>query len=359
MVPPPRTTLQAQSVWTNYGKDAIIWPRYACEARDLLFLSCVEEPGRDTWLVNNLTKTPVREHPAVGAPLCIGGSYGNDALMIRGEFPISRTGVKASEIAIMRPIETTEYWLHEFQVTDEDLTRFYEAMVEDGLPKTLKELVYIVLKSRVELDKAAQAQERLASGAIYQPKDHYEVGQKVFFPALGDKVGSVVSVRPGDNPRYGPFTVIRVKFEDGSSPREFASDFQPPHLLNVEEPKINPEDLYRQFGDFVELQLRRALEKHPDFVSLGDLWFLRDLIFEVHVGHLNIAEAIIDLAGAPQPTETLLKEMELPESVPLAAQVFAVNYALSQDERFVNVGTDRHPVWALASQRVAQEAASR
>lgn len=258
----------------------------------------------------------------------------------------------------MRPIETTTYWLHEFEVTDADITDFYEAMVEDGLPKSLKELVRIVLKSRIEQDTAAQVQERLANGAIYQPKDHYDVGQKIFFPALGDKAGSVMSVRPGDNPAYGLFTVIRVEFEDGSPPRDFASDFQLPHLLNREEAEIDLEELQGQFEDYIALKLRPALDKHPEFISIGDEWFLRDLIYEVHVGYLNIAEAIIDLADAPQPTDALIQQMELPESIPVAARGFAVNYALSQDNRFENIGTESRPVWALANQHVAQEAIS-
>jgi hypothetical protein len=258
----------------------------------------------------------------------------------------------------LRPIETTEYWVHEFEVTEEDIAQFYEAMVEDGLPKTPKELALIVIWSRIEQDKAAQAEERSARGTVYQPKAHYEVGQKLFFPALGDRVGTVVSVRPGENPNYGAFNVIRVEFEDGSLAREFASDFQLPHVLNREESEFNPDDLYEQFGDFVELKVQQALQEHPEFVTQGGMWFLRDLVAEVHVGHLNIAEAVIDIAGAPQPTDALLKEMDLPQEIPLPAQVFAVNYALSQDERFVNIGTERHPMWALASQRVAEEAAS-
>lgn len=258
----------------------------------------------------------------------------------------------------MRPIETTTYWLHEFQVTNEDIARFYESMVEDGLPKTLKQLAYIVIESRIELDKAARAQELLAKGTVYQPKDHYEIGQKLVFPALGDKVGRVISLRPGDNPQYGPFTVMRVEFEDGSPPREFACDFQPPHLLNREDVEIDPKELYKQFGDYIQLQLERVLQEHPEFVSAGDQWFLRDLVAEVHVGYLNIAEAVIDLAGAPQPVETLVKEMELPESIHPAARAFAVNYALSQDERFVNLGTEKRPLWALASQHVVQEVTS-
>ncbi len=259
----------------------------------------------------------------------------------------------------MRPIETTEYWLHEFDVTEEDITQFYEAMVEDGLPKTLKELALIVIRSRIEQDKAAQDEEARAQEVVYQPKGHYEVGQKVVFCALGDKVGTVVGIRPGENPSYGAFSVIKVEFEDGSQAREFAADFHLPHILNVEEPEVKPDELYKQFGEFVEAKVEKALHEHPEFVSQGGLWFLRDVVAEIHVGYLNIAEAVIDIAGVPQPTDALLKEMELPQEIPLPAQVFAVNYALSQDERFVNIGTERHPVWALASQHVSQEVASR
>ncbi len=251
----------------------------------------------------------------------------------------------------MQPIETVEFWQEEFEISEEDLEALYERFVEDETPRTTGELVRQLIERRTrqaELSRRTQAE---AEGVVYQPKGSYEVGQRLVFIALGEDVaGEVVGVREGRNPEYGPFKVIQVKL-DGDGVREFASEFPQPHILNIEDKPISVDDLYQQFGDIVREQLLEALANNPEFVRYGDQWILKGLLPEIHVGHRNIAEAMIVVAGEALPTERLLEEIELPEDIPLETRKLALNRALEEDGRFINVGAISEPLWSLSYQR--------
>ena len=57
-----------------------------------------------------------------------------------------------------------------------------------------------------------------------------------------------------------------------------------------------------------EFRLRQQLAEQPDFATFEDRWLLRILMADVHIGHLNIAEAAIEMANAPVETAALLAE---------------------------------------------------
>ncbi len=249
--------------------------------------------------------------------------------------------------------QTEAYWRREFRVYPEDIEAIYDLMLEDGRPRTLAELACQIIARHCRREAQARRPEQ---GVIYRPREHYAVGQLVIFPALDYAVGEVVGERPGQNPRYGPFTVISVRFE-GQEAREFAADLKVPHPLNdspdeiacEEGEELSPEELCRRYGDAVHEPLRAALLQTPDFVCFGDEWFLRGLLPEVHVGHLNLAEAVIDVAGHPLTTAEILQQVELATESKPGARVFALNMALSQDKRFDNVGLATRPRWFLFS----------
>ena len=250
----------------------------------------------------------------------------------------------------MRPIETEEFWREEFEITEDDLEYLYAYFLETGIPHTTEELVRLIIQRRVEQAEQSRQTRLAAEGTVYQPRESYEVGQRLVFPALGpDVVGEVVGIRPGENPEYGDFKVIQVAIE-GNGVREFAAEFPLPHVLNAEEKPIDVEQLYQDYGDLVRDALLSVLNEHPEYVRYGDEWLLKGLLAEVHVGHLNIAEAMIVIAGEPLPTERFLEEIELPEDIPLETQLFSLNRALSEDKRFTNVGAISKPLWALAYQ---------
>ncbi len=251
----------------------------------------------------------------------------------------------------MQPIETTQFWQEEFEVTEEDLESLYEQFVDEEKPRTTDQLVRRLIAGRAkQAERSRQAQAQV-EGAVYQPKESYDVGDRLVFPAFGDEVaGEVVDIREGQNPEYGAFKVIQVHLE-GDGTREFASEFSKPHVLNIEERPISVDDLADQFGDLVRAQLTEALAEHDEFVRYGDEWILKGLLPEIHVGYRNIAEAMIVVAGEALPTERLLEEIELPEDIPLETRKFALNQALTDDERFINVGAISEPLWALSYER--------
>lgn len=251
----------------------------------------------------------------------------------------------------MQPIETIEFWQEEFEVSEENLESLYEWLVEEEVPRPTRDLVHHLIERQVRQAQRARQAQTQAEGIIYQPKESYQVGQRLVFVALGeDVVGEVVGIRKGRNPEYGEFKVIQVKL-DGDRVHEFASELKRPHILNIEDKPISIDDLYRQFGDIVRERLLEALSQNAEFVRYGDDWTLKGLLPEVHVGYRNIAEAMIVVAGEALPTERLLEEINLSEDVHLEARKFALNKALSEDERFINVGAISEPIWSLSYQR--------
>ena len=261
---------------------------------------------------------------------------------------------------IQRKTQSSTYWA-DYAIASEDLQYLSTLLVEDELPRSTEELSRALVLHRARQEEAL-IERALSEGTPYRPKRSFEVGERVVFPALGYRAGEVVEIRPGYNPEYDPFKVIRVAFEEGEE-REFAAEFENGHPLNEEgtatveaEDLRSPEELANLHAASVEDKLERRLETDPDFIRLADKWFRRDLLVEVHEGHLNLAEAVLDVAGGgPLPTEALLGDVELPEEISPQLRVFSLNYALQADERFDEVGPAGEVLWYL--QRLEPEAA--
>ena len=251
---------------------------------------------------------------------------------------------------MQRQTQTATYW-QELTIEEEDLEHLYELILEEERPRTSEDLALALIEMRCRREED-RIRGELERGTLYQPKESYEVGEKLVFPAFNYALGTVVGVRPGHNPRYGDFKVIQVRFEGEEGTREFASELAHPHKLNREkeellaEALVPPDQLYAQYGQVVREKLVESLRANDEFVSFGDEWLLRGLLAEVHVGHLNIAEAVLDVSGKPLPPEEILKELDLPAR-PKEALVFSLNYALAQDERFDEVGTEEQVLWFL------------
>ncbi|MCK4471972.1 MAG: hypothetical protein KAW49_09330 [Anaerolineae bacterium] len=255
---------------------------------------------------------------------------------------------------IQRKTQHPAYWGDEFTVTPDDLQYLSTLLVEDELPRSAEELSQALILRRCQ-EEESLIERALSKGSPYQPRRGYEVGEQVVFPALGYRVGGVVSVRPGHNPEYGSFQVIQVEFGEGER-REFASELVVDHPLNHEmrddtagglEPH-SPEELAALYGPQVGAALEKCLEAESDFVRLAGEWFRRDLLVEVNIGHLNLAEAVLDMAGGgPLPTDALLSDLELPEEVTTQLRVFSLNYALQEDGRFDEVGPAGEVLWFL------------
>lgn len=258
---------------------------------------------------------------------------------------------------IQRSTQRLEYWQEEFIVEDEDLEYLYGLIIESGRPRTYEDLALALVERRCQKEEEAISAE-LAKGDLFQPKEAYEIGQKIVFPVFDYALATVVSIRPGYNPEYGEFQVIQVQFEGQEGIREFASELKGLHKLNGKDGERPPdqlegfdppEELYAKYGYSVQDKLLKRLRdgEEFDFVNFGAEWFLKDLMANVHMGYLNIAEAMLDVNGVPLPSQELLTELELPSEIDRSVQMFSLNYALSRDERFDNVGTDREVLWFL------------
>jgi hypothetical protein len=226
-------------------------------------------------------------------------------------------------------------------------------LIEKELPCPAEELGRALVQHRYEEEEALIL--RAASrGTPYRPALTFAVGEDVVFPLLDYRLGSVAAIRDGHNPEYGKFKVINVAFDDGKN-REFAAELAD-HPLNDESRPLATSDadlrsgaeLAAEYGDQVGVMLEGLLEADPHFVRLAGEWFRRDLLVEVHVGHLNLAEAVLDMSGGgPMPTQGLLGDLELPEEVSPQLRVFSLNYALQEDERFDEVGPAGEVLWFL------------
>ena len=255
---------------------------------------------------------------------------------------------------IQRKTQNPTYWGDEFTITPDDLQYLSTCLVEDELPRSAEELGRALVLYRCRQEEML-IERAMSKGTLYQPKRSYEIGEQVVFPALGYRVGQVIGVRPGHNPEYGPFWVIQVKFREGRN-REFASELTTDHVLNQDieasaaggAELSTPEKLTTLHSPQVGQALEKHLESEPDFVRLAGKWFRGDLLVEVHVGHLNLAEAVLDMAGGgPLPTEALLGDLELPEEISPQLRIFSLNYAIQEDERFDEVGPAGEVLWFL------------
>jgi hypothetical protein len=255
---------------------------------------------------------------------------------------------------IQRKTQSPEYWGEEFTIDAEDLQYLSTLLVDKELPQSAEALARALVLHRCR-EEEALIERAMSRGTPYQPSRSYEVGELVVFPVLSYRVGEVTGVRDGHNPEYGSFRVIRVKFEQGRV-REFAAEFTVDHPLNREieagtvagQELRPPEELEDEYGPQVGALLEKRLEAEPDFVRLAGQWFREDLLIDVHVGHLNLAEAVLDMAGGgPLPTGNLLGDLELPEEITPQLRSFSLNYALQEDERFDEVGPAGEVLWFL------------
>ncbi len=248
--------------------------------------------------------------------------------------------------------QKADYWGVGFTIEDSDLEQLYNLLLEEETPLTTAEMAQFIIRRRVE--REAEALKRREQGAVpYLPKETYTVGQQVAFSAPRFAIGTVVGVRPGHNPDLGDFDVIAVDFGDGRETRQYAARLAD-HPLNMQTvyhgdaELAEPEDLFARHGSTVIAKLEARLKSSPDIVRVAGRWFPRALLANVNIGHLNLAEAVLDMAGGgPLPTEALLKEVGLPANVNPRLQAFSLHYALQEDERFDEVGPAGQVLWYL------------
>jgi hypothetical protein len=253
---------------------------------------------------------------------------------------------------IQRKTQTTEYW-RDFSLTASDVEHLRGLLLDSEGPLTTQELATALVTERCRLEEA-ELRSGLTQGTLYQPKKCFQVGESVIFPALDFRLGNVVSTRPGQNPEYGAFEVIAVDFGPERRQRSFAAGLTAPHKLNSDIPDLlsssdlaSPQRLLSTVAGHLPVTLAAQLSEQPGFATFEDRWLRRDLLAEVHVGHLNIAEALIEMRQAPVSSEVLLKELDLPAEIRPETALFSLQSALAADGRFDQVGWDESRRWYL------------
>ena len=244
-----------------------------------------------------------------------------------------------------------DYW-NDFQVTEQDLEFLYNYLLEVEKPQTSEALLQALVSNRIDLEKENLQKQRLSAGTIYYPKEHYEVGQTVQIPALNWQVGKVTHTRPGNNPEIAPFEVMDVKMASGET-RHFAAGLEEhklnqPVVVNAEDNMLSPEYVLENYGEDLLNSLNDMLESNPDLVRIASMWFPRALLVDINAGHLNLAEAVLDMmGGGPLPTRALMEQIDLPEDADSNLNEFSLNLALQEDKRFDEVGPSGEVLWFL------------
>jgi hypothetical protein len=243
------------------------------------------------------------------------------------------------------------YW-EGFELQEEDIEFLYNFLLESEVPMTSRELVNALVKERIRREKQAIEEQRSSGGDLYQPKETYKVGQKLVFSGLGWRRGAVVSVRPGNNPDLGDFQVVQVELENGET-RNFASELQN-HKLNAplqvaqDVPALDVNTVLQEYSLDLEENLSEGLESNDDFVRIAGRWFPRALLVDINEGHLNLAEAVLDMAGGgPLPTAALLEQIDLSAHTNSKLLEFSLDMALQEDPRFDEVGPSGNVLWFL------------
>lgn len=255
----------------------------------------------------------------------------------------------------------SHHWARNFTVEKQDIEYLTSLLLERETPLDTEELARALIEERLK-QEAATLRERYQDARLYNPSQVYQVGQRVIFPELEYETAIVLNIRPGNNPDYGVFNVIGVEFENddmntASKHREFAVELTVDHALSQNQ---NGDDSYRAIGemtvpevmglahDQIISKVNESLRANPDLIYMARRWFPRDLLMDVNEGHLNLAEAVLDIAGGgPIQTQDILNEIGGLGKAPRELQIFSMNYALNQDDRFDEVGPSGEVLWHL------------
>lgn len=256
---------------------------------------------------------------------------------------------------LQRQTQAAAYWTEKFKVTQADIEYLFSQFLEDETPLSSRELAVRLAQHRLDQDED-RLRKQIARGDVFQPRNVYKVGQDLIFPSFDFSIGKVIGERDGHNPDYGDFTVIEVEFENRQR-REFASRIEKPHILNLDEaggqllstlPSISAETIMAEYGEQIVEELEARLVDEDDAIYFAGHWFLRSLLTNVNVGHLHLAEAILDInEGGPLSTLAVLQEIDLPKEVSEEIRRFSLAVAMSQDERFDDVGPAGKVRWFL------------
>jgi hypothetical protein len=205
----------------------------------------------------------------------------------------------------------SDYW-ESFQVCDADLSFINNHLFELETPQTTEEILLALIDDRIKREKSASLKKQEATGKVYLPEASYSLQDNLIFPALNWMDGKVLSVRSGHNPEVGSFQVIDVKMASGEQ-KSFAAQLVDHRLNHPENAGPEPDSMQasqviQTYCDSLTTKLDEALFTDPDLAFVTGAWFPRALFVDINTGQLNLAEAVLDMAGGGAITTLTLME---------------------------------------------------
>jgi hypothetical protein len=244
-----------------------------------------------------------------------------------------------------------EYW-QSLEFSNKDIESIYNYLLEIETPLPIKDLIKFLIENHIKNEKNRLLQTRKSDGTQYFPKDKFKKGQALVFPHRNYQKGKVQAVRPGNNPEYPELEVITVEFAH-EDVVDFASNLSV-HILNEFQPAedvdaaFDPAKVEEKFGESLAVKLEKQLAGNDELINIAGNYFPRSLLVDVSVGHLNLAEAVLEMAdGGPMLSCDLINQIELPTDVNANLTEFSMNYALQEDPRFDEVGPAGETLWFL------------
>jgi len=253
---------------------------------------------------------------------------------------------------MIAPLQIAEDYWQDFEIEKEDIEFIYNILLEKETPLTTNEIFSQLINSRIHRKIEELREKESKQGNIYLPKDEFKVGEQLVFTALDSKKGKINDIREGRNPDYPDLKVIEVELESGDK-RSFASGIEDHPLNQVmeiseDDPNLDPDFVEERFGDEIRSKLEETLEENEDLVRIAGNWFPRSLLVDISVGHLNIAEAVLEEAdGGPIGTLDLMEQVELKSDANERLMEFSFDLALQDDKRFDEVGPSGETLWYL------------
>jgi hypothetical protein len=244
-----------------------------------------------------------------------------------------------------------DYW-NTFTLQPDDREFIYNHLLEIESPLTSQEILNGLIKDRIRREKIAIEKQRSSYGDLYIPKLTFKEGQNLVLPAFGWQHVQVIRIRPGQNPDLGAFQVIQVKFDDGQT-KELAANLvehslNQPSDISTDDASLDLNAILADHSDELLDSIEADLQKDGDFVRIAGKWFPRALLVDINVGHLNLAEAILDMnGGGPLPTTTIMEQVGLTTDPNSKLVEFSMDLALQEDPRFDEVGPAGETLWFL------------
>ncbi len=256
---------------------------------------------------------------------------------------------------IQRRTQNLLYWRDHYEVDEADHEFLYDILGSAADPMSLEALAVAIIDRRCQTEES-RIRNELSRGQIYDPQKEYGLGDAIVFPVFEYRFGEVTDVRPGENPEHGEFDVLTVRFEDNGRMHLFAARLKTMHVLNREndevifsdDPLLSAQEISDEVGDALTDRLKEHLQENPDyFINAGKKWLTTDQMAPVNIGHLNIAEAAIEIKGEATPTSELLDMVEIDPTMSEAVRMFSLETAMHNDNRFVQVGSVGESAWTL------------